>query len=208
MVRERGIPFRPDWEHVLGPVVDYALTVPEIDGYQLVHFGYGLGAYLVARYAAHDHRSAAVICKDGMTTFYASRPQIPENVLGLIEDGYDDEATPMLDVLMKEDAGVRSLLRNGQRVFGVDTMTEYVRKTADYTLTAEDIGMITTPVLVLEDENATALAGQASNFAHAMTAPVAHVVLRSTSGAGRHRFAGATSLLHQTVFDFLARTVR
>jgi hypothetical protein len=29
MIREKNVPYRPDWENVLGPVVDYALTVPK-----------------------------------------------------------------------------------------------------------------------------------------------------------------------------------
>ena len=88
MIREQDVPIRPDWENVLGPVVDYALTVPEIDPDGIVQFGYGLGGYLVARYAAHDHRSAAIVCNDGMTTFYASSPADSRaDILELIEDG-------------------------------------------------------------------------------------------------------------------------
>jgi hypothetical protein len=52
MIREKKVPYRPDWENVLGPVVDYALTVPEIDNDKIVHFGYSLGGYL-----PRDHRA-------------------------------------------------------------------------------------------------------------------------------------------------------
>ena len=58
MIREKKVPYRPDWENILGPVVDYALTVPEIDNNKIVHFGYSLGGYLVARYAAHDSQNS------------------------------------------------------------------------------------------------------------------------------------------------------
>jgi dienelactone hydrolase len=204
MVHEKRIPFRPDWENVLGPVVDYALSVPEIDGDKLVQFGSGLGGHLVARHAVHDHRSAAVIHNGGMTTFYASWPQLPEAILELIEEEHDDEAAALLEALVKEDPGVRSRLRNGRWSFGARSTADYVRKTAEYTLTANDVREIRTPVLVLEAEDDTAFAGQASNFARAMTAPVHHVVLRRAAAAGRHRHEVA-SVLHRAVFDFLAK---
>ncbi|MEU0811610.1 hypothetical protein [Streptomyces sp. NPDC005970] len=59
MIREKHMPYRPDWENVLGPVVDYAQTVPEI---------------------------AAIVCNDGLLTFYASYPPIPAATLRLIGD--------------------------------------------------------------------------------------------------------------------------
>jgi hypothetical protein len=31
MIREKKVPYRPDWEAVLGPVMDYAETRPEVD---------------------------------------------------------------------------------------------------------------------------------------------------------------------------------
>lgn len=193
MLGERGVPCRPDWENVLGPVVDYASTVPEIADDGIVQFGSGLGSYLVARHASRDHRSAAIVCNDAMTTFYAARPPIPESILELVEDGRDAEAMRMLDDLAGDDAEALAQLQHGKRVFGTGTTVEYVRRTADFTLTANDVRNITTPALILEDEEDTAFAGQAANFARAMTAPVRHVVMHETA---RH-------LLHQTVFGWL-----
>jgi alpha-beta hydrolase superfamily lysophospholipase len=196
MLRDGGVTMRPDWENVLGPVVDFASTIPEVDDGAVVQFGHGLGGYLVARYAAHDHRAAAIVCNDGMTTFYASSPHIPEPILELIEDERDDEAAPLLDALMQRDPRVRWGLSTGQRVFGDQTAVEYVRRTADYTLTADDIRRITTPVLVLESRDDASLAGQAANFARAMTAPVHHVVVRDAD------------VVRETVFDYLATALR
>ena len=207
MIRERGVPFRPDWENVLRRVVDYALTVPEIDDGAIVQFGYGLGGQFVARYASRDHRSAAIVCNDGITTFYGAYPQIPESVLELIEDGDDAAATPLLDAMMSTDTRARSRLVNGQWTFGTSSAADYVRKSAEYTLTADDVRRIRTPVLVLEGEDDTVFAGQAANLARAISAPVRHVVLRNVVGAGEHCHQGAMYLLQQTVFNYLAATL-
>jgi pimeloyl-ACP methyl ester carboxylesterase len=208
MIREEKVPYRPDWENVLGPVVDYALSVPEVDAAKIVHFGYSLGGYLVSRYAAHDHRSAALVCNDGMTTFYASYPPIPADVLKLIEQGRDDEALPLLEAMIKEDTNARWGLQNGVWVNGVANYAEYVRSTRAYTLTDQDIASIQTPVLLLEGEDDAVFAGQASKVAAGLKAPHEHVVMRSADGAGAHCHEGAMLLLHQTVFNFLAKTLR
>ena len=197
MLREQNVTMRPDWENVLGPVVDFASRVPEVDADAIVHFGHGLGGYLVARYAAHGGRAAAIVCNDGMTTFYASSPPIPEPILSLVEDERDDEAVALLDVLTKESARARRELRTGRWTFGGANSVDYVRTSADYTLTADDIRHITSPTLVLENTADASRAGQAASFARAMTAPVTYVVMRDADDA-----------LHQKVFDFLATTLR
>lgn len=197
MIDQRAVTSRPDWENVLGPVVDFALTVPDIDAGKIVQFGHGLGGYLVARYASRDHRSAAIVCNDAITTFYAAWPAIPEPILELIEDGRDDEAILLLDGLVKDDTRARTELQDGQRAFGADTSPEYVRRTADYSLTTADVRRIQTPVLLLEGEADNVFAGQAANFAFAMTAPVHYVVTRRGEDD-----------VHHVVFSHLAETLR
>lgn len=58
-LRVQALVFRPDWEKVVSPVVDFALTRPEIDPEAIALFGYSLGGLLVARAAAYEHRVAA-----------------------------------------------------------------------------------------------------------------------------------------------------
>jgi pimeloyl-ACP methyl ester carboxylesterase len=207
MIREQNVAYRPDWENVLGPVVDFALTTPEIDDSKIVHFGYSLGGYLVARYAAHDHRSAAIVCNDGMTTFYASYPPIPKATLDLIEQHRDDEALPLLEELASNDTNARWGLQNGVWVYGVDSPAEYVRKTADYTLSEEMIRSIRTPALILEGEEDKVFEGQAASLARQLQAPHEHVLMRSASGAGAHCHEGAMYQLHEAVFNFPATTL-
>jgi pimeloyl-ACP methyl ester carboxylesterase len=66
-LREQALVFRPDWED--------ALTRAEIDPDRLVLLGYGLGGYLTARAAAHEHRLAALILDDGLYNYYDAQTQ-------------------------------------------------------------------------------------------------------------------------------------
>jgi hypothetical protein len=56
---------RPNWETVVTPVIDYALTRPEIDPEKIVLSGWSLGGYLAPRAAAFEHRIAALVADPG-----------------------------------------------------------------------------------------------------------------------------------------------
>jgi dipeptidyl aminopeptidase/acylaminoacyl peptidase len=118
-LREQQLVFRPDWEAVITPVIDYALTRPEIDAGKMVLFGYSMGGYLVARAAAFEHRVAALILDDGIYDFHSAfaRPLSPF-LASWITDGRDDAAVPVLTLLTAVSTQVRWSLRNGVWAFG------------------------------------------------------------------------------------------
>jgi len=165
VIREEKLPFRPDWEAVLGSVIDFALTRPEVDKNKIVQFGYSLGGYLVARTGAFDHRSAALVLDDGVTSFFATYPPLPDYVVEWVKSGRDEEAIPVLEMLKKSDTNIRWGLQNGVWTFGVSSFPEYIRKTAEYTLSEGDMHKIATPTLILEGENDKVFRGQAGKLA-------------------------------------------
>lgn len=65
-VYRQRLVFRPDWENVVGPVIDYALTMPGVDGQKIVLWGLSMGGELAPRAAAFEHRLAALVCVDGL----------------------------------------------------------------------------------------------------------------------------------------------
>ena len=78
-IREQGLPFRPDWEQVVMPVVDFALSRPEVDPRRLALLGWSYGGYLAPRAAAFEPRLAALIAWDGIyDNFAAARRMMPD----------------------------------------------------------------------------------------------------------------------------------
>jgi len=70
-LHRQGLALRPDWENVVTPVVDFALTRPEVDPKRIALMGISLGGYLAPRAAAFEKRIAAVIANDGLYDFGA-----------------------------------------------------------------------------------------------------------------------------------------
>jgi dienelactone hydrolase len=62
---KEGTHIRPDWENVVRPVIDYALTRPEIDPAKIALAGWSFGGFLAPRAAAFEHRIAVLIADPG-----------------------------------------------------------------------------------------------------------------------------------------------
>src|SRR5271168_1402431 len=65
-IHRARLPFRPDWEKVVTPVVDFAFTLPGIKLDKIALMGVSFGGYLAPRAAAFEKRIAALIANDGV----------------------------------------------------------------------------------------------------------------------------------------------
>jgi dienelactone hydrolase len=72
MLFQRQIPFRPDWENVITPIVDYLRSRPDVDPSRIALTGSSLGGELVVRAAAFEHRLAAVVADPGILSVWLS----------------------------------------------------------------------------------------------------------------------------------------
>src|SRR5262249_26127654 len=62
---KQGLVMRPDWESVVRPVVDYALSRPEVDPRRVALIGWSFGGYLAPRAASGEPRLVACIADPG-----------------------------------------------------------------------------------------------------------------------------------------------
>jgi pimeloyl-ACP methyl ester carboxylesterase len=156
--------FRPDWEAVVAPVIDFALTRPEIAADAIALFGYSLGGYLVARAAAFEHRVAALVLDDGIYDFHSAFARLlPPFLNQWVDEGRDEEAASVLAMLMAASGQVRWALNNGVWVMGAESTPDYLRRTKAYTLdgVAEQISC---PTLVMDADNDQFLNGQPESW--------------------------------------------
>jgi pimeloyl-ACP methyl ester carboxylesterase len=207
-LREQKLVFRPDWEAVITPVIDYALTRNEIAGEKIALFGYSLGGYLVARAGAFDDRVAALILDDGVYALYSAFAHaLPPFLTSWVADNRDDVAIPILSLLTSVSTKLRWALNNGVWAFGADSYADLIRKTTDYTL-AGCAEQITAPTLIMDAENDQFLKGEPQEVEKALTnAETTLVTLTNAEGAGEHTHAGAVARAHQIMFDWLDTTL-
>jgi len=160
VIRKQKIPFRHDWERVMTPVVDYALTRSEIDPNRIALMGISMGGYLAARAVAFEHRIAACILYNGVYDGYdAIASSFPKSLLTAIENGNSEVVNTVLDILMESDPNIRFNMKHGMLTVGVNIPFELIQKSKDYTI--KDIAQnIKCPTLVLDAEKDDSFPGQ------------------------------------------------
>ncbi len=207
VIREQGLVFRHDWERVLSPVVDFAVARHEVDARSIVHFGYSMGAYLVARAAAFDTRPAALLLNDGIYDFHqAYRNAIPGFVMKRILRHQDGLANFLLARRAAHSTQVRWGLNNGRWVIGGRSHADFIRRTQAYSL-ASVVKQIEAPTLIMDAEEDQFLEGQPEILARAMTARTTLTKLTTAEGAGEHCHVGSLARAHQVMFDWLGATL-
>ncbi|HEY0146733.1 MAG TPA: alpha/beta hydrolase family protein, partial [Methylovirgula sp.] len=185
-IRKSKLTFRHDWEAVVTPVIDFALTRREVAPDKIALFGYSLGGYLVARAAAFDRRAAAIILDDGVLDFYAAFQHIlPPFLLSWIDERKDDAANSVLRMLMDLKTGIRWAIQNGMWTFGASSPSAFVRASKLYTV-ADVAADIRAATLVLGGDNDQFLKGQPQKIYAALKVPKTLVTFTEAEGAGEH----------------------
>jgi pimeloyl-ACP methyl ester carboxylesterase len=206
VIRKQKIPFRYDWEKVVTPVVDYALTRAEVDPKRLALMGISMGGYLAARAAAFEHRIAACILYNGVFDGYdAFASSFPKSLLTAIEDGNTEVINTVLDILSESDPNIRFNMKHGMWTTGVNTPFKLIQKSKNYTI--KNIAQnIKCPTLVLDAEKDDSFPGQPKKVFEALTCPKKYILFTAEEGAEEHCQCGAPALSNQRIFDWLDDT--
>jgi pimeloyl-ACP methyl ester carboxylesterase len=206
-IRRQRLFFRPDWENVVKPVVDYTLSRADVAPDKLVIFGWSMGGYLVAKAATKEHRAAALILDDGVYDFgHPFLSQTPDFLQYMIGQHWDAAANVILRLVMRTSTGTRWGLLNGKWTFGVASEAEFLRQVANYTLDGS-AGEIKTPALILDAPDDHFLKGQPAALEKKVVCKKTFVALTVEEGASSHCHMGSFSRLHQVIFDYLADTL-
>lgn len=206
VIRQQHLPFRPDWEAVVTPVVEYALSRPEIDPNRLALMGMSQGGYFAPRAAAFEPRIKALIAYDGVFNCHDSLGILmPPVVASLIEQGPVQIVDTLLHVITTLSPGVRWTLTNGMWTYGVSTPRAFLNKLKEYTLEG-CVERIVCPTLVLAAEKDHFFRSQPEKLYDHLSCPKTFIRFTTEEGAEEHCHEGAMTLFHQRLFDWLDET--
>ena len=213
VIRVQKIPFRYDWEKVVGPVLDYATKRPDVDPDRIGLWGISMGGYLAPRAAAFDHRICALIADSAIydmaheqvSQFRQGFPD-PQNVTR--EDVFDfirenkDYINKDMSARMNNSTSMDWAMTQGMYVFGVPTPADVMLTYEPYTLEGV-IDKIQASTLVCEGVSDSKLGGQSQIFYEALKCPKTYLVFTDEYCAGEHCQMGASALSYQAKFDWL-----
>jgi len=199
-----GLKFRPDWESVLGPVVDFLLACPGVDPKRVAQLGISFGGYLAPRAAAGEPRLAALVCDPGdFSLLEEIKSRMPSFAARNIPEG-NPLVVALVDYMMrsrlkKPTAGWG--LRRALLLHGLDNPIDYVRMSAAYSLQglAQHIAC---PTMVCTAEN-DEIGASAPQLFQALGCEKVMNNFAAADGAGQHCEVGARTLFNLRMFDWL-----
>jgi len=198
----RGIPFRPDWEAVITPVVDHLRDRPDVDPRRIALIGWGQGGALAARAAAVEHRLAALVLDPGvrdlMTAF-----RLPGQLAGLAQSDPAEADAVWAQIFGRLPASERFGFTKASYPFREPSFSALVRAVAQYG-TAACLPEITTPTLVTGYQGDTAFPGQDGQAAELLRCPHARHEFTAVAGCQGHGAPMAPQRRNQVIFDWLS----
>ncbi len=208
VIREQHIPFRPNWETVVTPVVDFALEQPEVDQERIALMGISFGGYFAPRAVAFEHRIKACIANGGLYDFHAA---VMRNTPPGFEEMLDDEsAAEEIDKdiyqIMETNPSLRWSFGNGMWTFGAKSPSEWMRMTRPYNL-RDCADKIECHMLVVDSENDKALPGQAKPLYDALRCPKEFMLFTAEEGAGEHCQVGGYMVSNERILNWLEKTL-
>ncbi|MGW8777627.1 alpha/beta hydrolase family protein [Streptomyces sp. NPDC055796] len=207
----QGLVFRPDWENVITPVVDFAETLPEVDNRRIALLGSSMGGVLAPRAAAFEHRLAALIAVDGV--YDLGRISV-RNIPGdraeaerLLRADSAPELDARFEQITAQDATARWAINHGMYVMGVETPRAFSASYLDYTLAGGIAERIQCPTLVCDAEEDEFFKGQPEQLYERLTCPKTLMPFTAAEGAGAHCHPGAMRLALARIYDWLDTTL-
>jgi len=202
MIFKKNLPFRPDWEKVITPVIDYALTLPNVDKKKIALMGLSMGGYLAPRAAAFDKRISACIANGGILDFSLIYTKaFPTLVLSWVASA-PDRFNSVVYNAMKSRLFANWGINNGLWRFAAKTPAELIVKVREYSL-KDVVGQISCPTLVVDSEAETFLEGQSKQLYDALKCQKDFILFTREEGAQSHCQQGGTAISNEKVFNWL-----
>jgi Prolyl oligopeptidase family len=200
--------FRPDWEKVITPVVDFLSARTDVDERKLALLGVSQGGYWVPRALAFEHRIAAAVADPGVVDVSTTvLGHLPHMMLKLLEAGDREKFDRDMEWSLKISPSTKSILALRMRPYGVSSPYDFFSAARDYALTDEQIAQITTPVLVTDPENEQFWPGQSRELFDKLTGTKAIIAFTQEEGADSHCEPAASGLRGERIFDWLGEQI-
>jgi hypothetical protein len=200
--------FRPDWEAVITPVVDWMLTRPEVDAHRIALHGVSQAGYWVPRAVAFEHRIAAAVADPGVVRVGDSwRVHLPDVMTQLLDQGDQADFDAFMVAGLKDEPAQLAELKWRMAPYGTDSYYEAYVAAGRMHLDADTLGKIACPLLVTAPDHEQFWPGQSAEL-HAAVPSSTLVAFTEAEGADWHCEPAARALRDERVFDWLEHALR
>ena len=202
---EQGVPFRPDWEAVLTPVVDAMVARADVDADRIGLIGISQGGFWVPRALAFEHRFAAAVADPGVVDVSTSWLEpLPKSLRKELAEGKQEQFDRNMRIGERFDRSATALLTFRSEPYGLpdDSRFRLYETVMEYRL-GDEVAQIDTPLLITDPEGEQFWPGQPQQLFDRLPGEKELVRFTAAEGAGRHCEPMAPALRDARVFDWL-----
>ena len=209
--RQQNLGFIPQWERVVTPVVDYALSRPEVDPESIGLMGYSFGGLLAPRAAAFEHRVATVFAVDGVYNFGQSvLDDFPAELVDIFKAGNASLFNALINKAVADPstpAAMRWAVQQGMWSFNAQTPFIWMTRAQEYSMAGltQDIRV---PVFVGDAQDDAFFPGQAKILANEIGNRSSYHFFSAEDGAGEHCSIGASVMEGQVLLDWFHKILK
>ena len=208
-LRELGLAFRPDWEAVIGPILDHVERMDGIDRDRVALFGWSMGGALAPRAAAFDRRIRLLVANPGVldwgaSTFEQFAAYFPD-LLPLLDsdpDRFDREILRLMERLPL----IRWYMRDAMAKHGVDRPSALLRELRRFT-NADSVHRIRARTLVVDGTGESTSVGQARKLFDALRCDKDFLLFDAEDTGLLHCQEGASAVSSHRIFDWVDRHI-
>ena len=203
-LRLQGLPFRPDWERVVTPVVDFAVGRPEVDRKRIALMGISMGGALAPRAAAFERRLKILVANPGVLNWAElidgqMRQFLGAEVYGLLESDPRAFDARVAD-RMRRDAFLRWGVRDLVWKHGARSPSQALLAMKAYD-NRDSVARITARTLVMDGTGDPWAQGR--RLFAAVRAPKDYMLFTAEDTGLLHVQNGALGVGSQRLFDWL-----
>lgn len=215
-----GVVFRPDWEKVITPIVDFLVKRDDVDTNKIALSGWSMGGALVARAAAFERRLAAVVLDPGYVDLYSSYPAALQEIAASGDQATVNGAwngavvpgtTPLQRFTLTKRLEIYTRQAHQEALAGKVPSDWYtISRTIQQFDVADVARQITMPTLVISyvDDAALVNASKTTNIASLLPkGSSTDVVLGPDTGSQYHCAPMNPQWRNEVVFDWLEKTL-
>jgi alpha-beta hydrolase superfamily lysophospholipase len=202
-LRLQGLPFRPDWENVITPVVDYLVARKDIDTNRIGLMGLSMGGALAPRAVAYEKRIKVCVANPGVLSW-------PDIISGFLEqidpqltylwrtdpDGFNKLIAAISAQVPLVDWGIRDMMWK----HGAATPAELMVKMQAYS-NKDIVSKISCRMLVMD--GAADEYSQGKDLFEALACPKEYMFFEAGDPALQHCQVGAQASSSARLFDWL-----
>ncbi|MGA8114372.1 MAG: prolyl oligopeptidase family serine peptidase [Actinocatenispora sp.] len=207
LVRQK-LYFRPDWEHVVTPVVDYLAARRDVDRDRIAISGVSQGGYWVPRALAYEHRIAAGVADPGvLDVSTAMLDHLPHSMVKLLEQGQKTRFDKEMRLSARVSKKTAAMMAFRFHPYGLDSAFEVFKRAMEFSLSDREIDRIDTPLLVTDPEDEQFWPGQSVELHEKLPGRKTLISFGRRDGANFHCEPMAPGLRNERVFDWLDEVV-